>query len=239
MLRAYAATDIGKKRRTNQDYAFASREPVGPLPNLYMVADGMGGHNAGDFASRCAVETVVESLSGAVGEPISALRTAIADANAVVNVIGNRQEEMRGMGTTLVAAVYLEGKLHVANVGDSRLYVIGDTIRQVTRDHSLVEEMIRMGGLDPEKAKDHPDKHVITRAIGIRATVKADFFSEDLADGEKVLLCSDGLSNMLSDSEIYKIVKEAADPEEGARALIQAANQNGGEDNIAVVLITP
>ena len=239
MLRAYAATDIGKKRSTNQDYAFASREPVGPLPNLYMVADGMGGHNAGDFASRCAVETVVESLSGAVGEPISALRTAIADANAVVNVIGNRQEEMRGMGTTLVAAVYLEGKLHVANVGDSRLYVIGDTIRQVTRDHSLVEEMIRMGGLDPEKAKDHPDKHVITRAIGIRATVKADFFSEDLADGEKVLLCSDGLSNMLSDSEIYKIVKEATDPEEGARALIQAANQNGGEDNIAVVLITP
>ena len=240
MLRSVAVTDIGKKRRMNQDYVFASEVPVGPLPNLFLVADGMGGHNAGDFASKCTVEAVAEALASEEGDSIvTMLGRAIEYANRLVHAAGNSEEELHGMGTTLVAAVVRENVLSVANVGDSRLYVIGEQIRQVTRDHSLVQEMVRLGGLDPEKARNHPDKNVITRAIGVDQTVEADFFELELSEGEKILLCSDGLSNMLRDEEIYEIVNRGQSLQESADALIEAANGNGGFDNIAVILIEP
>lgn len=240
MLRAVAVTDIGKRRKMNQDYVFASEVPVGPLPNLFLVADGMGGHNAGDFASKCTVESVVECLASEEnGSIVAMLRRAIEKANQLIHTAGSKEESLYGMGTTLVAAVIQDNMLSVANVGDSRLYVIGESIRQITRDHSLVQEMVRLGGLDPEKARNHPDKNVITRAIGVDDTVEADFFQIELSEKERILLCSDGLSNMLKDEEILEIVNRGQSLQEDAQALIEAANGNGGLDNIAVVLVEP
>ena len=141
------------------------------------------------------------------------------------------------MGTTIVAAACLGKYLQVANVGDSRLYIVGDEIRQITRDHSLVEEMVRMGGLGREEARNHPDKNIITRAIGARDTIEIDFFHEELKSGDIVLMCSDGLTNMLEDEEIKSILQGEGAMEEKVKRLIGAANENGGKDNITVILV--
>ncbi len=153
--------------------------------------------------------------------------------------MANENPDLEGMGTTVVAATCIGEELHVANVGDSRLYVIGEKITQVTRDHSLVEEMIRMGGIGREEARNHPDKNIITRAIGARDTIEIDFFHEELKSGDIVLMCSDGLTNMLEDEEIRMILNGQRDIVEKAEQLVKAANNNGGKDNIAVVLIEP
>ena len=212
---------------------------MGPLSNLFVVADGMGGHKAGEYASKCAVETIVEDINTYQDTGIiKSLTMAIQHANAKIRQVANSDINYQGMGTTLVTATYSDDTLYVGNVGDSRLYVIGDGIRQITTDHSLVEEMIRMGGLDREKARTHPDKNIITRAIGVVEVVDVDFFEvEDLKEGDIILMCSDGLSNMLTDHEIAEIVNARGTLEEKADKLVAAANQNGGKDNIAVILI--
>ncbi len=240
MLKAFAITDIGRKRKLNQDFVFASEQPVGSLPNLFIVADGMGGHNAGDYASQYTVETIVEELSRPKGaESFDLIRRAIEAANDRIRKKAAEDTELSGMGTTAVVA-YCEGdELTVANVGDSRLYVIGEGIRQITRDHSLVEEMVRMGGLDKEAARTHPEKNIITRAIGVASTVEVDFFTEKLAQGDTILMCSDGLTNMLEDKQILEIIHAQKDIRSRAEALVKAANDNGGKDNIAVILIEP
>ena len=151
------------------------------------------------------------------------------------------EERLRGMGTTVVVATCLKDKyLEVANVGDSRLYVANDReIRQITRDHSLVEEMVRRGGIDRESARSHPDKNIITRAVGAEDTIMADFFDVELKPGDIVLMCSDGLTNMLEDEEIHMILSSQNSVEEKAEELVKAANDNGGRDNIAVILMEP
>ncbi len=238
MIKSFSATDIGKKRQLNQDFVYTSDEPVGNLPNVYIVADGMGGHNAGDYASKCTVETVVREIRGCFEKsPIRILSKAIRVANDQIRQRAREDRSLYGMGTTIVAAACLGKYLQVANVGDSRLYIVGDEIRQITRDHSLVEEMVRMGGLGREEARNHPDKNIITRAIGARDTIEIDFFHEELKSGDIVLMCSDGLTNMLEDEEIKSSL-----PGEGARGekvkrLIGAANENGGKDNITVILV--
>ena len=141
------------------------------------------------------------------------------------------------MGTTVVAATCIGRHLQVANVGDSRLYVIGREIKQITRDHSLVEEMVRMGGLDRANARNHPDKNIITRAVGVSNSVEPDFFTVELEEGDMVLMCSDGLTNMLEDEEIRMLLGGARDIVEKAQNLVKAANENGGKDNISVILI--
>jgi len=148
-------------------------------------------------------------------------------------------ENLEGMGTTVVAATCMGKYLRVANVGDSRLYVIGEKITQITRDHSLVEEMVRMGGIDREAARNHPDKNIITRAVGATNKVEIDFFNVELSEKDIVLMCSDGLTNMLEDEEIRMILNGQRDIVEKAEELVKAANLNGGKDNIAVVLIEP
>ena len=238
-VKSYSVTDIGRQRQLNQDYVFTSEVPMGPLSNLFVVADGMGGHKAGEYASKCAVETIVEDINTYqdIGI-IKSLTMAIQHANAKIRQVANSDINYQGMGTTLVTATYSDDTLYVGNVGDSRLYVIGDGIRQITTDHSLVEEMIRMGGLDREKARTHPDKNIITRAIGVVEVVDVDFFEvEDLKEGDIILMCSDGLSNMLTDNEIVEIVNARGTLEEKADNLVAAANRNGGKDNIAVILI--
>ena len=238
MIRSFSVTDIGKKRKLNQDYVYVSETSIGNLPNLFIVADGMGGHNAGDYASKCTVETITREVRGCFEKnPVRILSKAIRIANDQIRRKAEEDESLSGMGTTVVAATCLGHYLQVANVGDSRLYIIGSEIRQITTDHSLVEEMVRMGGIDRKDARNHPDKNIITRAIGALDTVEIDFFHEELKPGELVLLCSDGLTNMLEDEEIGAILKEPVSMEEKAQRLIEAANDNGGKDNITVIII--
>lgn len=240
MLKTFSITDIGKKRKLNQDYVYTSERPVGNLPNLFIVADGMGGHNAGDYASKFTVETIVDEIKNATEQnPEEILKRAIETANSKVLRMAGESPDLEGMGTTVVAATCIGEKLHVANVGDSRLYVIGEKIVQVTRDHSLVEEMIRMGGIDRQSARNHPDKNIITRAIGAEEYIDIDFFHVSLSEGDIVLMCSDGLTNMLEDEEIRMILNGQRDIVEKAEQLVKAANNNGGKDNITVVLIEP
>jgi len=238
VIRSFSVTDIGKKRKLNQDYVYVSEKPIGNLPNMFIVADGMGGHNAGDYASKCTVETIVREIRGCFEKnPVRILSKAIRIANDQIRQKAREDQSLQGMGTTVVAATCLGHYLQVANVGDSRLYIINHEIRQITRDHSLVEEMVRMGGIDKAAARNHPDKNIITRAVGATDTVEIDFFHEELVPGDIVLLCSDGLTNMLEDEEIGRILREKASIEEKAQKLIEAANDNGGRDNIAVIII--
>ena len=240
-MRIYSATDVGQKRKMNQDYVFASADPVGNLPNLFVVADGMGGHNAGDYASSHAVGIVVEEIrEDADFNPVKVIRHAIESANTEIITQAQKDEKLRGMGTTMVAATIVGHYAYVANVGDSRLYVAGEQIQQITKDHSLVQEMVRMGELNAEEARNHPDKNIITRALGAERTVDVDFFDLKLEPESVILMCSDGLSNMVEDSRIKEILSrrdEALD--ERGRTLIGEANRNGGKDNIAIVLIEP
>lgn len=240
MLKTFSITDIGRKRQLNQDYVFTSEEPVGNLPNLFIVADGMGGHNAGDYASKFSVETIVKEVKDSPEKnPVKILEKAITTANALIREKASEDSQLMGMGTTVVIATCMGRYMHVANVGDSRLYVVNKLITQITRDHSLVEEMIQVGGLNREAARTHPDKNIITRAIGAMDSVKADFFSVELEPGDLVLMCSDGLTNMLEDEEIRMILNKQRDVVEGAQELVRRANEQGGKDNIAVVLIEP
>ena len=239
MLKTFSMTDIGRRRKANQDYVYSSERPVGLLPNLFVVADGMGGHNAGDYASRVAVETIVEQIADSPEhDPLRVFDMAIQAANARIRELAAESPELDGMGTTVVVASCADRCLFVANVGDSRLYVVNRSgIRQITRDHSWVEEMVRRGGIGREEARNHPDKNIITRAVGAEDTIKADFFMVRLEQNDRILMCTDGLTNMLEDEEIRMIMNGARDIVEKAEALVKAANENGGKDNISVILI--
>jgi protein phosphatase len=240
-MKTFSMSDVGIRRETNQDYMYTSEVAVGNLPNLFLVADGMGGHAAGDYASRFTVEKMTESVARSqFTEPVTVIKEAIAYANAQLIEEANADPAKQGMGTTLVTAVVKEGRLFAANVGDSRLYIVNrDGITQITRDHSLVEEMVRLGEMDKEDAKDHPDKNIITRAVGVLPEVSADFFEWELNPSDTILMCSDGLTNMVQDWEIRQIILGQRDIVEKAEKLVEAANNNGGRDNITVVLIEP
>lgn len=240
MLRSYALTDIGRRRQLNQDFIYCSEGSVGNLPNVFIVADGMGGHNAGGYASVLAVETALEEIGASYEKsPVKILDHAITKANTVLRQRASEHFSLSGMGTTMVAATCLGRYLEVANVGDSRLYVVGDEISQITVDHSLVEEMVRMGGISREEARNHPDKNIITRAVGARDEVEIDFFHVELQTGDMVLLCSDGLTNMVDDEMIRRILKESGSLRDRVEKLVETANRNGGKDNISVIVIEP
>lgn len=239
-MKAFAKTDIGAKRQTNQDYIFCSMQPVGSLPNLFIVADGMGGHKAGDLASRYTVEEFLKSVQESSAEnPISIIEEAVRHANLSLIRKSKESIDYDGMGTTLVVATFIGKSLYIANVGDSRLYLVNNDIQQITRDHSLVEEMISLGEIDRKNARTHEKKNIITRAIGVDSEVVADFFEIEYSKGDIILMCSDGLSNMIDDEEIKEIINEGTDLSEITNKLIEVANRNGGRDNISVVLIEP
>ena len=238
MLRAWGMKDVGRCRDINQDYIFLSEEPMGNLPNLFLVAGGMGGHRAGDLASEYTVSRVCEAVTKSMQKiPFQILKGAFQYANQKLIEKAGESPAYAGMGTTLVAVTVQDDTAYVANVGDSRLYKIGGTIEQITEDHSLVEEMVRMGEISKEEARNHPEKNIITRAIGVSETVEPDYFDTKLEKGECLLLCSDGLSNMLEDAQIKEILDRRTDLRSGAEELVREANRNGGKDNIAVVLI--
>lgn len=239
-MKVFSITDTGITREMNQDYYFASETSVGNLPNLYIVADGMGGHKAGDYASRYTIERVVASVTrSSSSEPVEILRDAISKANELLISDSNEDEAKHGMGTTLVACTIIGKQMVVANVGDSRLYLVDDKITQITRDHSLVEEMVRLGEMDEEAAREHPKKNIITRAIGAFEKVEVDFFEVELKDSDKILLCTDGLTNMVPDQTILDIIRRGTGLEKVVEELIHTANFNGGRDNITVMLVEP
>lgn len=240
-MESFAMTDIGSRRQVNQDYVYCSDDAVGLLPNLYIVADGMGGHKAGDFASRYSVSEFEKEIKE------QKARTIIGSMEGAVRLVNERllkeaeaEPEYQGMGTTFVAACITQESLYVLNIGDSRLYLLSEkgTIRQITQDHSLVEEKILRGEIERKDAKNHPEKNVITRALGAAEQVVPDFFEVELEAGDYVLLCSDGLTNMVEDINIKEIIlQKDASLEEKAEKLINLANENGGKDNISLVLV--
>jgi protein phosphatase len=239
-MKAFAITDVGRIRELNQDYVFTSETPVGTLPNLFVVADGMGGHKAGDVAARFSVETLVHYVETQETErnPIRVLKGAIETANEKLYEKAQNNEALAGMGTTMVAAVIKDGILYVANVGDSRLYVVDEELVQITKDHSLVEEMVRRGEIKREEARNHPNKNIITRAMGTGPRIAADCF-EEVLHGRRVLMCSDGLTNMVTDQDIKDIMNQTDNLNEAVEKLVAEANGNGGVDNITVVLVNP
>ena len=239
-MKYYSMTDVGRKREINQDYVFATDKPVGPFPNLLVVADGMGGHKAGDFASKYTVNVLRKELeNSSTDKPGDILKRVVVIANNDLIRVAKTDVKLEGMGTTLVAATVIGNTLYFANVGDSRLYLINDKIRQLSKDHSLVEEMVRLGGIKAEEAKNHPDKNIITRAIGVKNDVEADIYEYRLKKGDIILMCTDGLSNMVEDEDMFDIVKGARDIVEAVEMLIEKANSNGGRDNIGVVMAEP
>ncbi|MEG2732054.1 MAG: Stp1/IreP family PP2C-type Ser/Thr phosphatase [Clostridium sp.] len=240
-MKTYAVTDIGRVRSINQDVRFATTDPIGPLPNLFIVADGMGGHKAGDYASRYLVDSLVDYIKTSSDlNLISTLNNGITKVNIELYEKAQETEELAGMGTTLVAATIEDSTLYVANVGDSRLYLIErEGIRQVTKDHSFVEEMVSLGKMNRDSKEYKIKKNIITRAVGIDKKVDVDFFEVPLKRGDYILLCSDGLTNMVDNSAIFRMVLLPGALETKAKALVAMANQNGGKDNIAVVLIDP
>jgi len=236
-MKIFSKTDVGMIREVNQDYVFASADRIGCLPNLLIVADGMGGHAAGDFASRFVVEELQKEIQ-TTGEihPEKIMQSAIQAANTKLIEESRKDPRLEGMGTTLVVATVIGHTLYFANVGDSRLYLINDEIKQLSKDHSLVQEMVRLGGINEEEAKHHPDKNIITRAIGAKDRVEIDFFEYHIGEEDTILMCTDGLSNMVEDEEIFRIVKSSRDVVETVEYLIDRANINGGTDNIGVVV---
>ncbi|MBE5941952.1 MAG: Stp1/IreP family PP2C-type Ser/Thr phosphatase [Lachnospiraceae bacterium] len=235
---SYGKTDIGMVRAMNQDTIYFSDKPIGNLPNLYIVADGMGGHQAGDYASAHAVSWFVEYVKQCKYEnPITILKTGIAKVNDMLLDKAQQHKELKGMGTTFVTAVIVDDQMYVANIGDSRLYVMGEEPKQVTLDHSLVEELIRTGQLDRRRVRFHPERNIITRALGTGREAVPDFFEITLQEHEKVLLCTDGLTNMIEDDEIRDIVMQKIFIDKICDQLIERANYYGGKDNIGVVII--
>ena len=242
MIDSYGVTDRGLRRQLNQDRVYVADGPVGPLPNLYIVADGMGGHNAGELASAICVRVIEDELKGMRKvSPEKALETAIKAANSVIWEQAQTRVGCKGMGTTVVACTCLDDDMLVANVGDSRAYLCScdDDIQQVSVDHSLVEEMVQMGGLERSKARTHPDKNIITRAVGAMNEIDVDLFRVSIEQGDIILLCSDGMSNMVEDEAIRDIIWSDGTLRDRAHRLVDMANENGGRDNISVVLIEP
>ena len=240
-MKTFSMTDVGRRREMNQDYMFTSETAVGKLPNLFLVADGMGGHKAGEYASKRAVEIIVEHITaGESNQAVILIKKAILEANRQLLKEAIIDIEKEGMGTTIVAATVIGNKLLVANVGDSRLYIVNeDHITQITRDHSYVAEMVRSGKIEQSEAKYHPDKNKITRAVGVFPTIDVDFFEAELKPQDIVLMCTDGLTNMVDDEDMKRIILGQRDIVEQTEALVEEANKNGGTDNITVLLVNP
>ena len=235
---SFGSTHVGQKRSINQDYIYFSDTPVGNLPNLYIVADGMGGHKAGDRASSFAVTEFVKHIQNATGEhPLVLMRNAMDSVNEALYHLASSRQEYEGMGTTFVAAVVWDDDLYVMNIGDSRLYILDEKLTQISLDHSLVEELYRSGQLTKEEAKNHPQKNVITRAVGVDNKVKADYFQVSMNEVKSILLCSDGLTNMVTENSIKYVLENTKSIQKATEALIGLANDNGGLDNISVVII--
>jgi serine/threonine protein phosphatase PrpC len=225
-----ARTDTGRQRPANED-------SYRVLTPLFVLADGMGGAQAGEVASQTAVEVFAEGLPDGPGSNEERLAELVIQANARIHALAQSDEAHAGMGTTLTAAYVGEDDLAIAHVGDSRLYVLRDgALEQLTDDHSLVGELVRRGQISAEEAEDHPQRSIITRALGIEDEVVVDHVTWPVRDGDVFLLCSDGLTGMVPDPRVAEIIQAAPNLSQAAHALVHAANEAGGRDNITVIL---
>ena len=238
----FGKTDVGIKRENNEDNIFVSNEKIGALPNLFIIADGMGGHNAGEVASSKAIEFFCESVKGnkaEKGEVLDSIISGIKYANEAILQLAVSSDDYKGMGTTFTVCVCDESKLYIGHLGDSRAYVINKSGSvQITTDHTYVHELVNAGKITAEEAKTHPSRNIITRTLGIDADMMADGKIQPLEANDYILLCSDGLSNMLSDDEISEIVLGEGSLSQKVDELIKHANENGGVDNISVIIIS-
>lgn len=240
-MKIVAKTDVGKVRSSNQDsYA------AGELPNgvaWAVVCDGMGGNAGGNIASSTAVKIISDQITSGYRDSMSVssvkniLTAAIKNANLSIYDISKANEELTGMGTTVVAVIVTNNIICVAHAGDSRAYLINETsIRQITKDHSVVQAMVETGELTPAEAKTHPRKNLITRALGVEEDIRVDFNEETMDNNEVLLICTDGLTNYVETDDIYKVTS-GGKYYEFADKLVELANNNGGGDNITVVVV--
>ena len=240
-MRGFAKTDIGKAREMNQDYYYVSS----PESNvqLYILADGMGGYNGGDVASKLAVETVKNYIENNFNkiEPqkeqiLQLVKNAAEYANTVVYEKSKTSEDLQGMGTTLDICLIYNNKVYIGHVGDSRIYLIRkDIIRKLTKDHSYVQKLLEDGKITREEANHHPKKNMLIKALGCTEYVEPDIRARNIEKQDILLMCSDGLTNMVEESVIYKLVKE--NPQTAPEKLVNLANEAGGYDNITVITI--
>ena len=240
-MKLYSKTDIGRKRQTNQD-AVEGKVISSDLA-WTVVCDGMGGINGGDIASKMAVDRISESITQSITpdtdeeKVVRIMKSSIELANENIFEKSNAQEELKGMGTTVVLGVVVKNNLYVMHAGDSRAYLIsGPGIKQISVDHSIVQEMLDSGEITAEEARNHFQKNIITRALGINSEIKIDYNKIKLKNEDVILICTDGLSNNLEDGEIYKIFcKENLN--DIPDALVEECNERGGKDNITVSII--
>ena len=236
----FGKSDVGKVRANNEDAIYVNNEGPTPLPNLFIVADGMGGHNAGDVASKKAISAFCEYFNDNSDYVYveDFLADALLYANVQVHTDAQADTSLSGMGTTLSAVTTDADNLYYAHVGDSRIYIVSEShIMQITRDHSLVAEMTERGIITKEEAMCHPEKNVITRAVGTDIHVNVDKGYFPLDNVKYILICSDGLTNMVVDAEIYDIMMSETKMQEKVDCLIAKANEAGGDDNISVIVM--
>lgn len=241
-MRFGVKTDRGMVREINED-SYNIIVGYAEVPVSFVIADGMGGHNSGEVASKMAVDIVSDYI---IKHPealikdedlLSAIKGIMEKANADVYASSMQNQVNHGMGTTLILAVVYEGVLYIGHVGDSRVYLVReDNIKRITTDHSYIEELIKMGSLTREEAENHPQKNIITRALGCSQDIQIDTYSLEIKDDDIFVLCTDGLTNMICEEEIKNVVQSIDDPEEACAELVNRANKKGGGDNITVVV---
>lgn len=236
----FGNTDVGKLRKVNQDYVYINNEPIGSLDNLYIVADGVGGHKAGEIASESAIDFFEQFIYETEDdEVLDLLVSALAYANEQVFKLSRSSKQYENMGTTLLAATIKDNRIFIAHVGDCRLYGIrNNKIAQMTSDHTYAMDLFKAGLISREEAENSKDSNVLTRALGTEKSVKADALFCDVYEDDIFVMCSDGLSDMITDDEILKIASnKEITTDQKVDCLIQRANDNGGKDNIAVIII--
>jgi len=230
-VRVGARTDIGRNRVRNED-SYLVKEP------LFAVADGLGGHKGGDVASSMTLQMIESTAAAADQENLDRLVERIKEANHRVLERGETDQDLRGMGTTVTALLTADGKAHVLHVGDSRAYRLRDgTFQQLTEDHTLVQKMVREGKLTEDEAAAHPQRSIVTRALGVDEDVAVDQLTLDVQEGDRVLLCTDGLTSMVGRERIQEILETEVDPQAACDRLIDAANRAGGDDNITAIVV--
>lgn len=240
-MKAFARSDIGMIREMNQDNYFIS-DPNDEI-KLFIVADGMGGYKGGEVASALAIESVKSYIKNNFEETnrekekiLDLIKNAIEYANMVVYERSKEVEELNGMGTTLDVVIIQSGRLYIGHVGDSRVYRLRkDFFRKLTTDHSYVEQLVRQGNITKEEAYNHPKKNMLTKALGCTAFVEPDVMVKGFQKDDILLMCTDGLTNMVRENKICEIIKE--NPENACEVLVNKANENGGQDNITAVII--
>ncbi len=240
-MKVFAKTDIGRERKLNEDFYYIAK-PESDI-KLYIVADGMGGYNGGEVASKLATEETQKFIEqnfnhykNSKEEIIELIKDSIENANAKVYQKSCDNEALKGMGTTLDVCLIYNGKAYIGHVGDSRVYRIRkDFMRRITKDHSYVQTLIEDGSITKEEAYYHPKKNMLTKALGCESNVDPDVYVKTIIADDIILMCTDGLTNMIKEDEIYQIIKE--NPEDAAEKLIEVANHNGGIDNITAVII--